>query len=449
VLPQVVNFTAFLAVMGVVGYVVGRRVLAPVRRWIDDRREPDALERRATLLVPRRLMTASFVIWLVATTYFTTLNLALGEGGREAARVGFATVLGGVTTSAMAYVLVDWTMRPLFRRAFAAGPVTVRVPGVRRRLVVTWVVSTGIPLVGIAMTWVGRTGAEQEVLRTATALAWIGIVTGLVMTSLVARSVADRIEAVRNALARVQDGDVTVEVAVDEGGEIGSLQAGVNAMVTGLREREELRDLFGRHVGDEVARHVIDRGRVLGGEVRDASALFVDLVASTTLAVERPPQEVVGTLNELFDVVVTAISEEGGWVNKFEGDGALCVFGAPEDLPDHAARALRAARRMRDELGRRGLHVGIGVGSGPVVAGNVGAERRFEYTVIGDPVNVAARLTDLAKGTPGHLLASARAVDAAGDEGSGWEPVGELELRGRAGRTLAFAPAGTGGAGAV
>ena len=436
--------------LGGVGYLIGRQVLAPVRRWVDEGREPDAEERRATLLAPRRLMGTSLVLWLVAAVYFGALNVVIDDGLQEGARVTFATVLGGITTSVMAYVLVDWAMRPLFREALAAGPVRVRVPGVRRRLVATWVVGSGIPLVGAATTWVGRTETEQEILRSATALAWIGLVTGFVMTGLVAKSIADRVEAVRRALARVEQGDVSVTVPVDEGGEIGALQAGVNAMVAGLQERQRLRDLFGRHVGDEVARQALERGEALGGEVRDASAVFVDLIGSTGLAADRPPQEVVETLNRMFATVVRTVSAEGGWVNKFEGDGALCVFGAPDDQPDHAARALRAARAMRDELRALELDVGIGVGSGQVVAGNVGAEERFEYTVIGDPVNVAARLTELAKSTPGRLLASGGAVAAAGDEAACWSLSGQVEVRGRAEPLEAFVPrAGTSEAAAV
>ena len=257
-----------------------------------------------------------------------------------------------------------------------------------------------------------------------------------------ARSVADPIESVRAAVGRVGHGRLDTEVPVDDGGEVGLLQAGFNEMVAGLRERQRLQDLFGRHVGDEVARQALERGVGLGGEQREASALFVDVIGSTGLAATRPASEVVAALNAFFDAVVQAVGAEGGWVNKFEGDGALCVFGAPADQPDHAARALRAAVRLRDELVRRGgLEAGIGVSSGVVVAGNVGAEERYEYTVIGDPVNEAARLTELAKDQPGRVLASEQSVQAAGAEAAGaWTAAGEFELRGRGRATCAYAP---------
>jgi adenylate cyclase len=125
---------------------------------------------------------------------------------------------------------------------------------------------------------------------------------------------------------------------------------------------------------------------------------------------------------------VEAATAEGGWVNKFEGDGALCVFGAPEPQPDHAARCLRAATRLRDALRAARVDAAIGLSSGEAVAGNVGAESRYEYTVMGRPVNEAARLTDLAKQRPGRLLVSAATVHASGAQD--WIDAGTVELRG-------------------
>jgi adenylate cyclase len=171
----------------------------------------------------------------------------------------------------------------------------------------------------------------------------------------------------------------------------------------------------------------------------------VDLVGSTKLAATRAPEDVVALLNDVFEAVVRVASEEGGWVNKFEGDAALCVFGAPAHDEEHAAHALRSARRLREELGRLaerhpGLDAGIGVSSGAAVAGNVGAEQRFEYTVIGDPVNEAARLTEEAKARPARVLASGEAVERAGDEAAHWRAAATLELRGRPDPTLAWEP---------
>jgi adenylate cyclase len=169
-------------------------------------------------------------------------------------------------------------------------------------------------------------------------------------------------------------------------------------------------------------------------------------VGSSRLAQSRSAEEVVTLLNTFFAAVVERVDEEGGWVNKFEGDGALCVFGAPAAQPDHATRALRAARTLRRDLlalalQHPELEAGIGVSAGAVAAGNVGAAQRFEYTVIGDPVNEAARLTEQAKTRPGGVLASEEAVArATADERARWAVADEIELRGRAHPTLAYEP---------
>jgi class 3 adenylate cyclase len=209
-------------------------------------------------------------------------------------------------------------------------------------------------------------------------------------------------------------------------------------MVAGLAERERLRDLFGRHVGTTVAQQALRTGVSLGGEERTVAALFVDIAGSTSLVRRTGPEEMVGLLNRFFEIVVETIERDGGLVNKFEGDAALCVFGAPTDHDDPAGAALRAARRICDAVAEAGeVDVGVGVACGRVWAGQVGAASRLEYTVIGDPVNEAARLTELAKDHPGRVVASAATVEvAAPDEREHWVADREVTLRGRDEPTL-------------
>jgi adenylate cyclase len=246
-------------------------------------------------------------------------------------------------------------------------------------------------------------------------------------------------------MARIGQGQLDVAVPVDDGGEVGRLQHGVNQMVAGLRERHRLADLFGRHVGSEVAGLALAQGSGLNSEQRSATAMFVDLVGSTALAEVLSPYQVVETLNAFFDAVTTEVGAEGGWVNKFQGDGALCIFGAPAIQPDHAARALRAARALHVRLEQlAALHPGIdgaiGISSGTVVAGNVGTEERYEYTIIGGPVNEASRLTDVAKGRPGRVIASLASVQRAGHETSNWSSLGSIALRGLSTPTDIYEP---------
>jgi adenylate cyclase len=204
-----------------------------------------------------------------------------------------------------------------------------------------------------------------------------------------------------------------------------------------------VRDLFGRHVGEEVARSALGQELEMGGELREASILFVDVVGSTEFAAARDPREVVHTLNRFFEIVVEVVTLHGGWINKFEGDAALCVFGAPTEHPDAASAALVTARELAGRLATEldGLEAAIGLSAGEVVAGNVGAAQRYEYTVIGDPVNEAARLTELAKSRPSRALASESIVRRAADrEARRWTLGEPVVLRGRPEGTRFAAP---------
>ncbi len=228
-----------------------------------------------------------------------------------------------------------------------------------------------------------------------------------------------------------------------DGTELGQLQAGFNQMVAGLREREQLRDLFGRHVGRDVAEAATIGDVELGGETRVVSVLFVDIVGSTAMATEREPGEVVDLLNRFFGVVVEEVDRHQGLVNKFIGDAVLAIFGAPVELDDHATQALAAARamatRLADEVPE--LEAGVGVATGEAVAGNVGDETRFEYTVIGDAVNAAARISDLAKKVDARLLAALESVEAADDEEAAhWQQYESVTLRGRSSETPLAVP---------
>jgi len=213
-------------------------------------------------------------------------------------------------------------------------------------------------------------------------------------------------------------------------------------MVGGLVERDRVRDLFRRHVGIDVARQALDGGAELSGEVRFAAVLFIDLVGSTQLAANRPPEEVAEVLNAFFRTVVDAVDQGGGLINKFQGDAALAVFGAPLAMDAAASAALRTARQLETRLhDLSSVDFGVGVSAGQVFAGNIGAENRYEYTVIGDAVNEAARIADLAKSSDARILASSAATDDADpDERVRWAAHGSTTLRGRNEPTHLMAP---------
>lgn len=257
--------------------------------------------------------------------------------------------------------------------------------------------------------------------------------TGGIATVLLARAVSSPLRRMRAAVHEITLGHTDVTVTVDDSTEIGLLQAAVNGMVRDLRERRRMQDLFGRHVGSEVAEHALRVGASLSGDVREVTALFVDVVDSTALASTIAPGDVVDKLNRFFSAVVAAADANGGLVNKFAGDAALCVFGAPAPLREPQLAALRAARQIRDTVRDAGeLDLGVGVACGEAFAGQLGSSQRFEYTVIGDPVNEASRLTEHAKQRPGRILASAAVIDGAPEEERRcWRFHTDIALRGR------------------
>jgi adenylate cyclase len=348
---------------------------------------------------------------------------------------------GGETTCAMSYLLYERTLRPVIAQALAKRETgTMVAPGVRLRLLMAWLLGTGVPMIGVIVFGVIGAFADpsnQQSTYIGKAVLFLGILasfTGFLSTGLAARAIADPLLAVRRGLERIGRGDLEVDVPVDDGSEVGQLQAGFNRMAEGLRDRERIRDLFGRQVGHDVARTALSDGVRLGGEEREVAALFVDVVGSTSLALALPPTEVVRLLNRFFRIVVEVVETHGGLVNKFEGDAALCVFGAPVACEDCAGDALRTARTLAARLSKElpEIDFGIGVSAGVAVAGNVGAEHRFEYTVIGDPVNEACRLAELAKARPERVLASSVALDRAVDgEPQVWRVTESAVLRGR------------------
>jgi class 3 adenylate cyclase len=244
-------------------------------------------------------------------------------------------------------------------------------------------------------------------------------------------------------MAQVEQGHIDTFVGVYERSEIGRLQGGFNRMVAGIAERDRLRDLFGRHVGEDVARRALEGGASLSGEVREAAILFIDLVDSTKLGASRPPREVAEVLNDFFRIVVSAVDEQHGFINKFQGDAALAVFGVPLPSEEAASAALATACNLRSRLGRLDqVDFGIGVSAGPVFAGNIGAENRYEYTVVGDAVNEAARLADFAKTLDQRIVCSAAVIDRAEPaDRRHWIPHGDTVLRGRPESTSIWTPA--------
>jgi adenylate cyclase len=429
---NVIALVSYLTFSLVVGCAVSARAFQPIRDFVLGERPMTSEARHYIVRHPLRQAVINFALWMGSEVVFLPINTRYGLTNEL--DIAHTILMGAITTCGLTYLFGERMLRPLNELAFEDDlPKDKYVPGVKSRLMLAWVIGSAIPLLGIVSLAIDDRSREISAPGVIL-LGCVGLVAGAVALAFAARSVADPVESVTTALSAVENDRLDVKVPVYDGSQIGQLQNGFNAMVEGLRERRRLHDLFGRQVGTDVARQALERGVHIGGEQVFASMLFVDVIGSTELAAARPATEVVAALNAFFAVVVDVVDRTGGFVNKFEGDAALCLFGAPVRRDDSATCALLAARLLHERLRDvRGLTAAIGVSAGTVVAGNVGTRERFEYTVIGDAVNEAARLTELAKTRATRVLVSAAALSAADEsEQRYWHGDGEVILRGRA-----------------
>jgi adenylate cyclase len=443
------NTVAVLALvaLGVVAVAVGAVLnLAPTLRWYVAGDEPTDQQREAAMKMPGRQSAMLLLTWGSVGAVFATLNLA--GGAQLLLPILLGVVLGGPAAAGIGMLLGQRTLRPIMGAATRGREPRLAVPGVYARLVLLWFMCSALPIALIATFvvlrshgWLIQKSASLDAPVLVVSLA--ALLLGLPTMILTSRSISDPLCEVVDAMAEVEHGRIGTYVGAYERSQIGRLQTGFNRMVAGIAERDRLRDLFGRHVGTDVAQRAIQEGASLSGDVVDAAVLFIDLVGSTHLAESRPPQEVAEVLNDFFRIVVDAVDQNHGLINKFAGDAVLAVFGAPLRTTEPASAALATARALGTQLRRLPVDFGIGVSAGRVFAGNVGAENRYEYTVIGDAVNEAARLADLAKTADRRILCSAAAVDRADDtERAHWAECYSTVLRGRSEATHVSAPAG-------
>ena len=220
------------------------------------------------------------------------------------------------------------------------------------------------------------------------------------------------------------------------------LNARIGASLEKKRLRDEvmnqlkfISDIFGKYVPESVAKQIVAGGAALEPKQVLATILFTDIESFTTLAESIPPKQVVQTLNEYFPAVIEPITRYGGVVNQFQGDAMLVTFNVPLEDSAHADNAVKAAIEIQQASNSRTfaglpLRTRIGINSGEVIAGNIGAGDRFNYTVHGDAVNLAARLEQLNKKYKTRILMSESTVDLLSDKDN-IEPLGEVEIRGK------------------
>jgi len=418
------------------------KLAKPLSDWLRGGRDPaGALDAWLTAVtIPRRLVFVNgwrpFAIISLPGAIYYTAELDLPAYG---AAIFFAGACVAVAYAGVLHFFAsELFLRPVVEDIASLLPrdFTGQPAGVPLR----WKLLGALPILSV-VTGVVTSGLSTDGTASLTDLGFdvlvaigIAFTISLEMTLLITKSLVGPVNDLVEATRRVQGGDLEARVPVTSGDEIGTLAGSFNEMMKGLSEREALRQAFGSYVDPDVAERVLDEGELLEGQEREVTVMFVDVRDFTPFAERSSARETVAFLNDFFDIVVPVVLEHGGHANKFLGDGLLCVFGAPERLEDHPDRALACARELADAIEKRfggELLVGIGLNSGPVVAGSVGGGGRLEFSVIGDPVNVAARV-EAATRDSGDTILITEATRCLLERPRGpLEPRGEIELKGK------------------
>jgi class 3 adenylate cyclase len=416
------------------GYRRIRPWLGPIRAWIAGERDDAATARAWAAAVGLPLMLVRRgLLYPVVGVVLPSCVIAVpifDLSWLDFFPLLFAGTVAGGYGAILHHLTVEVGMRPILIdiNRSVSPQIEADVPALSLR----WRLLTALPLINVITGFIVAAIAGTDSLGLAI-LVVIGVATtvSLELTILLTRSILEPLADLKRATDAVAEGDLDVAVPVTTADEIGELAASFNQMVEGLRERERIRRAFGVYLDSEVAEHILSEGFTERGELVEISILFCDVKDFSSFAEAAEPHEVVACLNELFEVVVPIVAGAGGHVDKFEGDGLMAVFGAPERVGDHADRALQAAFEIDRIVNREGegpgFEVGIGVNTGEVVAGSIGGGGRLNFSVIGDPVNVAARVEAMTRETGDSLLITAATRDRLG---------GEIELESRGERVL-------------
>jgi len=427
---------------------MGSRRVRPVIDWMEG--HGDALEAwRAAVEVPRELTLRvgwqPFLLIGVPVSIFATSVADLEPYN--------ALIIFAGTAVAVAYAAVlhffsyEQFLRPVVEDI--AGELPPDFSGAPLGVPLRWKLLGALPLINV-ITGVVVSGLSTDGSAQLSDLGWdvtvavlVAFTISLELTLLVTRSVIQPVDSLLKATEAVKRGDLDARVPITSGDEMGRLAGSFNEMMEGLCEREALREAFGAYVDPDVAQRVLEQGdELIEGQEREVTVMILDVREFTEFAQRSSARETVTFLNDLFGIAVPCVAEHGGHANKFLGDGLLAVFGAPERLPDHADRAVAAAddiaRKLMERFGDE-VRFGIGINSGPVVVGSVGGGGRLEFAVIGDPVNVAARVEHLTRETGDVVLLTEATRCLRTNSSRRLEPRGSFALKGVAEPVLIYA----------
>ena len=426
---------------------VGRSRL--VERWAAGREVDRAKALDATYGWARRTVARSLVgMAVVAALLFVVVGAIAGAIGSRLVQYGVLGVTFGIAFDLIAvHSLVGAMMRPA--RVAIAGDTGIGDALPRSRP--TFAAWSNVSILAVAFAYAAAGAMLAAVFDRVSEAPGLAVVIASALTLVFALPItvvaafSPSLQPIRDlaqGTERVAAGDYSRRLPVVQDNDLGALAASFNRMQAGLAERQRLQAAFGTYVDPALASRLLAQGDdVFTGERREVTVMFVDIRDFTPFAEANSAEDTVARLNALFEIVVPAVVDAGGHVNKFLGDGALAVFGAPNDLARHADAAVSAAMGIQRLVAERfggELRIGIGINTGKVIAGTIGGASKLEFTLIGDAVNVAARVEQLTKTTGDAILVINQTVDALVTRPPGLIDRGAHAVKGKAAAVQVF-----------
>jgi len=424
-------------------WLIARYLFEPIRQFLVGELPFDLIQRRLTqlpLLTARYvgLLAIIIVVFRNSTPWWVESHVLYEMRPTVADFIALCVIIPVFYFTYTYFVVSDY-LTELCSFIFERYGQTLRLffGSYALKLLVALVVISIAPLAAVVVDLFSYSGDR---LRTEILVDVSSAIIGVAISAyFIGRSLLKPFGLLSRAMTKVAEGDLDVTVPVTSNDEVGELTARFNDMIQGLREREQLRETFGRYVDESVAATILRRQGQdsRSGETGEATILFSDIAGFTTIAEYLTPAELVGALNDYLETVLAPIREHGGVVHTFIGDGLFASFNMPLACESHAVAAVRAALDIQRAVGSRtfggqgvALATRIGISTGPVIGGDIGAGKRMNFTLLGDTVNLAARLEELNKQYGTRILVSQSTRDACG-ETFNFDSLGSVTVRGR------------------